>query len=184
MHGYLWSKEAYGAILFATAVSATCRSPTRSPSRAYRPCSWRWRARCWRRRRPSPEPFDGFDPADLEGSIDRLVDFNRRSAKTHSGIYRDLAVRHRKTEVDAMLATLDGPLVRHTLLLIHAIEDGRRICQRANLDLLAAYERLERARPAAERRDRRGGGAQPGRVRPAAGAVRSRSRTTSTSPAR
>ena len=26
-----------------------------------------------------------------------------RSAKTHSGIYRDLAVRHRKTEVDAML---------------------------------------------------------------------------------
>ena len=47
-----------------------------------------------------PEPFDGFDPADLEGSIDRLVEFNRGSAKTHSGIYRDLMVRHRKTEVD------------------------------------------------------------------------------------
>ena len=103
------------------------------------------RARGARRPRPPiPEPFDGFDPADLEGSIDRLVEFNRGSAKTHSGIYRDLAVRHRKTEVDAMLEVLDGPLVRHTAALIHAIEDGRRVCERANLELLAAYERLER----------------------------------------
>ncbi len=92
----------------------------------------------------TPEPFDGFDPADLDGSIDRLVEFNRGSAKTHSGIYRDLAVRHRKTEVDAMLGSLEGPLVRRTGELIHAIEEGRRVCERANLDLLAAYERLER----------------------------------------
>ena len=91
-----------------------------------------------------PEPFDGFDPDDLDGSIDRLVEFNRGSAKTHSGIYRDLAVRHRKTEVDAMLGALEGPLIRRTGELIHAIEDGRRVCERANLDLLAAYERLER----------------------------------------
>ena len=42
-------------------------------------------ARCWPRRRAAPEPFDGFDADDLEGSIDRLVEFNRRSAKTHSG---------------------------------------------------------------------------------------------------
>jgi len=72
------------------------------------------------------------------------VEFNRGSAKTRSGIYRDLAVRHRKTEVDAMLGSLEGPLVRRTGELIHAIEDGRRVCERANLDLLAAYERLER----------------------------------------
>ena len=48
------------------------------------------------------EPFDGFDADDLDGSIDRLVEFNRRSAKTHSGIYRDLMVRKRPNrEVDA-----------------------------------------------------------------------------------
>ena len=50
------------------------------------------------------EEFDGFDPGDLDGSIDRLVEFNRRSAKTHSGIYRDLAVRRRKTEAEALLS--------------------------------------------------------------------------------
>src|SRR6476660_6148950 len=43
-----------------------------------------------------------------------------------------------------MLGSLEGPLVRRTGELIHAMEDGRRVCERANLDLLAAYERLER----------------------------------------
>ena len=54
------------------------------------------------------EPFDGYAPsAFLDGddataarSLDDLVAFNQRSAKTHSGIWRDLAVRKRKTEVD------------------------------------------------------------------------------------
>ena len=124
--------------------SPTCRSPTPWPTRPTGRSTWRSRARCSARRRLRPEPFDGFDPADLDGSIDRLVEFNRGSAKTHSGIYRDLAVRHRKTEVDAMLGALEGPLIRRTGELIHAIEDGRRVCERANLDLLAAYERLER----------------------------------------
>ncbi len=55
------------------------------------------------------EAFDGFDADDLDGSVDRLVEFNRRSAKTHSGIYRDLMVRKRKTE-KAILSDLDGPL--------------------------------------------------------------------------
>ena len=57
-----------------------------------------------------PEGFDGFDPADLEGSLARLVTFNRASAKSHSGIYRDLMVRQRKTEVDDLLTELAGPL--------------------------------------------------------------------------
>ena len=56
------------------------------------------------------EPFDGFDADDLDGSIDRLVEFNRRSAKTHSGIYRDLMVRKRRTE-KSMLTAIDGPLL-------------------------------------------------------------------------
>ena len=71
-------------------------------------------------------------------------DFNRGSAKTHSGVYRDLAVRHRPTEVGAILGPLHGPLVRRVAELVTAIEHGSRTCSRANLDLLAAYERLER----------------------------------------
>ena len=106
--GYLWAKEAYGAMLFATAVSdlpidAVFEDP------AYRACCWGWPARSWPRPRSRPMPFDGFDPADLDGSLGRLVDFNRGSAKTHSGIYRDLAVRHRPTEVPAILGPLTGP---------------------------------------------------------------------------
>ena len=38
-----------------------------------------------------------------ERSLDALVAHNRRSAKSHSGIWRDLAVRKRPTEVDAQL---------------------------------------------------------------------------------
>ena len=141
--GYLWAKEAYGAMLFATAVSDLSIADALAEP-AYRPLLLALAREVLDQATAAPEPFDGFDASDLEGSIDRLVEFNRGSAKTHSGIYRDLAVRHRKTEVDAMLGSLEGPLVRRTVELIHAIEEGRRVCERANLDLLAAYERLER----------------------------------------
>src|SRR5690349_309617 len=143
IHGFLWSKEAYGAILFATAVSDLSIADALAEPR-YRPLYLALAREVLAAATATPEPFDGFDPADLDGSIDRLVEFNRASAKTHSGIYRDLAVRHRKTEVENMLEVLDGPLVRQTAALIRAIEDGRRVCERANLELLAAYERMER----------------------------------------
>ena len=143
IHGFLWSKEAYGAILFATAVSDLEIADALAEPR-YRPLYLALAREVLAAATAPPEPFDGFDPADLDGSIDRLVEFNRGSAKTHSGIYRDLAVRHRKTEVENMLEVLDGPLVRQTAALIRAIEDGRRVCERANLELLAAYERMER----------------------------------------
>jgi Asp-tRNA(Asn)/Glu-tRNA(Gln) amidotransferase A subunit family amidase len=141
--GYLWAKEAYGAMLFATAVSDLSIAAALADA-AYRTLFLALAREVLEQATATPEPFDGFDPSDLDGSIDRLVEFNRGSAKTHSGIYRDLAVRHRKTEVDAMLGSLEGPLIHRTGELIHAIEDGRRVCERANLDLLAAYERLER----------------------------------------
>src|SRR5262249_59772371 len=90
------------------------------------------------------ERFDGFDPGDLEGSLARLVRFNRESAKSHSGIYRDLMVRKRKTEVDDLLRDLAGPLTTYAGELIKAIERGERTCEGANLELLAAYEPAER----------------------------------------
>jgi 2-dehydropantoate 2-reductase len=141
--GYLWSKEAYGAMLFATAVSDLSIADALEEPR-YRPVYLALAREVLSHATAPPEPFDGFDPNDLEGSIDRLVAFNRRSAKTHSGVYRDLAVLHRKSEVDAILTVADGPVLRHTVALVHAIEDGRRVCERANLELLATFERLSR----------------------------------------
>jgi 2-dehydropantoate 2-reductase len=141
--GYLWAKEAYGAMLFATAVSDLPIFAVLEEA-AYRPLLTELARQVLAQAPVTPMAFDGFDPADLESSLGRLAEFNRRSAKTHSGVYRDLAVLHRPTEVEAILGPLDGPLVRRVAELVTAIEQGRRPCSRQNLDLLAAYERLER----------------------------------------
>ena len=144
--GFLWAKEAYGAMLFATAVSDLSIVDALSEPR-YRPVYVQL-AREVLAAAPVPvEPFDGFDADDLDGSIDRLVEFNKRSAKAHSGIYRDLMVRRRPTE-KSMLDGIDGPLLERTLELIAEIEAGRRTCEVANLELLAAYQRLQERAPA------------------------------------
>jgi 2-dehydropantoate 2-reductase len=101
-----------------------------------------------------PEGFNGFDPAAFHAgadpaatrrSIDEMVAHNRRSAKSHSGIWRDLAVRKRKTEVDAQVAIiaeiaathgLPTPLVDRIVRLINEVEDGKRPMDRGNLDIL------------------------------------------------
>jgi 2-dehydropantoate 2-reductase len=148
--GYIWAKEAYGAILFATAVSdLPIHAVLEDPS--YRKLLTAIAGEVLEQAPVQALPLDGFEPADLDRSLDRLADFNRQSAKTHSGIYRDLAIRQRPTEVDAILGPLLGPgrkhrafLVGQTAELIKAIERGERSCSRSNLDLLAAYERLDR----------------------------------------
>jgi 2-dehydropantoate 2-reductase len=102
-----------------------------------------------------PQAFDGFDPMAYSRSagqdaasrsLDDLVAFNRRSAKTHSGIWRDLAVRKRRTEVDAQLgivvelgreAGVSTPLTERLVELIHDVETGARAQSLATLDLLA-----------------------------------------------
>ena len=76
-----------------------------------------------------------------------MVAFNRKSAKSHSGIWRDLAVRKRRTEVDALLGPVvhfgeelgvPTPLTACVIDQIHTIEDGRLPQQLANLDELKA----------------------------------------------
>jgi 2-dehydropantoate 2-reductase len=141
--GLVWGKEAYGAMLFATAVSdLAIHEAFEDP--AYHPLLLAVAREVLAQAPVRPLALDGFDPDDLEGSLARLADFNRRSAKSHSGIYRDLMVRRRKTETEAILGPLQGPLIRRTAELIAAIEAGTRTCSRENLDLLAAYERLDR----------------------------------------
>ena len=138
--GFLWGKEAYGAMLFAGAVSPLPIAETLEDPR-WRPLMLAIAREVLAQAPVAPESFDGFEPDDLEGSLDRLAAFNRGSAKSHSGIYRDLVVRKRQTEVDGQLGGLRGPLTARVTELIHSIERGERPVEVANLELLADYER-------------------------------------------
>jgi 2-dehydropantoate 2-reductase len=140
--GYLWAKEAYGAMLWAGAVSDLSIADSLEDPR-YQPLMLAIAREVLAQAPVTPRGFDGFEPDDLPGSLSRLVAFNRGSAKSHSGIYRDLMVRRRPTEV-AELDLLAGPLTSYTAAIIRSIERGERTCEVANLDLLAALERLER----------------------------------------
>ena len=141
--GYLWSKEAYGSMLYAGATSDLSIADSLEDPR-YRTLMLAIAREVLAQAPVRTENFDGFEPNDLEGSLDRLVNFNRKSAKSHSGIYRDLMVRKRKTEVDDILHDLKGPLTTYAGRIIQAIERGERTCEVANLDLLVTYEKTER----------------------------------------
>lgn len=146
IQGYLWGKLSYGALLFATALTDASIADVLA-SKEHRPTLIALAqevVRAARARDIKPEAFDGFDPAAFgddvpdtwaPASLDRLVNFNRKSAKSHSGVWRDLAVRKRKTEVDAQIAVISElarevgvatPLVDRLVELVHDVEEGRR----------------------------------------------------------
>jgi 2-dehydropantoate 2-reductase len=156
--GYLWSKLIYGALLFATALTNDSIADVLDAKR-YRPllvALGQEVAAVAAAEQVRLEPFDGFDPAAftagapkdaLACSFADMVAFNRRSAKSHSGIWRDLAVRRRRTEIDAQIGPIaeigarhgvPTPLSSRLIALIHEIEDGRRAQEWATLDALAA----------------------------------------------
>ena len=143
---YLWGKLGYGAMLIGTALtedsmSANFADPARAPA-------WITLARevmaVAAAKGVTPRGFNGFEPeaflpgasnAAAQASVDALAEFNRHTAKTHSGIWRDLAVRKRKTEVDAQIGMvievaeelgIETPALRKLVELIHDIEQGRR----------------------------------------------------------
>jgi 2-dehydropantoate 2-reductase len=144
--GFLWGKLAYGAMLFATALTTDSMTANFEDPRRFvvfdalaREVMAVAKARGVR-----PVGFNGFDPevfapgapeAGSRASIAALAEFNRYTAKTHSGIYRDLAVRKRRTEVDPQIgiigilgaeAGIATPAINRLVQLIHDIEDGRR----------------------------------------------------------
>ena len=156
--GFLWGKEAYGAMLFVTALAneSIADALAMPEFRDVYIGVAREALAVASARGVTPEPFDGFDPAAFlpsadgmaaERSLDALVAFNRRSAKTHSGIWRDLAVRKRRTEVDAQVGIIvslgrdvgvSTPLCARLVTLIHEIEEGRRAQSLDTLRALAA----------------------------------------------
>jgi len=156
--GYLWGKLAYAALLFATALTddPIAEVLAKPEFRPLLTALAREVVAVAEARRVRLEGFDGFDPSAFrptapwdraEASLDDLVAFNRRSAKTHSGIWRDLAVRKRPTEVDAQLGPVvrlgremgvATPLIEGVIRQIHEIEAGRRTMDWENLEELRA----------------------------------------------
>lgn len=144
--GYLWGKLAYGAMLFGTALtddsmSANFADPKRLPV-------WLELGRevgaVAAARGVKSLGFGEFDPMvfapgqpeypQIE-TIAWLADYTSKTAKTHSGIWRDLAVRKRKTEVDPQIgviaklgreAGVATPAIETLVGLIHEVEDGKR----------------------------------------------------------
>ena len=156
--GYLWGKLAYGSQLFATALTNDSIVDALSNplyTDVYIALAQEV-MRVAQKRGITPEPVNGFDPrAFMPGvergvslrSLDDMVIFNSKSAKTHSGIWRDLAVRKRRTEADAQLgpivtlgaeAGVPTPLNAKLVALIHAIENGEKPMSHATLDELKA----------------------------------------------
>jgi 2-dehydropantoate 2-reductase len=153
IQSYLWGKLGYATLLFAQALGqlgiADClERPELLPL---------WRALAGEVHAVATaigigqRGFNGFDPQaftpaasedDARRSVAAMVAFNRPNAKTHSGIWRDLAVRKRKTEVDVQVLPVvetgaahgvDCPKCRKLVAMIHEIEDGRRAMTDDNL---------------------------------------------------
>jgi 2-dehydropantoate 2-reductase len=156
--GFLWGKEAYGAMLFATALTneSIADALAMPDFRDLYIALAREVLAVATARGVAPEAFDGFDPAAYlptaprtaaDRSLDDVVAHNRRSTKTHSGIWRDLAVRKRRTEVDAQLgivvtlgreSNVRTPILARLVELIHDVENGDRAQSLETLDALAA----------------------------------------------
>ena len=157
--GYLWGKHAYGAMLEATAlvdapIADVLADPVARPAVANLAAEVLSVAAAEGIR---PEGFDGFEPSAfvfpphrdarrLAASLDALVAFNRKSLKAKSGIWRDLAVRKRKTEVEATVAGVRGAAARHGIRvplveavgrMIGEIEAGTRQMSWDNIRALA-----------------------------------------------
>ncbi|WP_219416907.1 ketopantoate reductase family protein [Pseudonocardia nigra] len=105
--GYLWSKLGFGAMLVATALADAPMAELIDRNRAVMHGLAAEVYAVAAAEGVALEPFDAFDPAPYAGAdaaakeaaTDALVAWLRTQAKDRSGIWRDLAVRHRPTEV-------------------------------------------------------------------------------------
>jgi 2-dehydropantoate 2-reductase len=144
--GVLWAKLAFAAMLFASSLNddgmaGNFGDPAREAAfvRLGREVLMVARARGI-----VPQAYASFDPAafvadappgSARTALDALAARRRHAGKTHSGFWRDLAVRKRRTEVDPLLGTvaalaresgLATPALDTLIRLVHDIEDGRR----------------------------------------------------------
>jgi len=157
--GYTWAKHVYGALLTATALVDAHVYEVVERNRAIQEMLVRLTVENMdvaERAGIRLLTFDEYDPADYraavrgdaaarERAMAGIAAHYRAATKTKTGIWRDLAVRKRKTEVGAMLgATLAKakgyglaiPLTTRLIAMIEELESGRRQMAWANLDEL------------------------------------------------
>lgn len=144
--GYLWSKECYGSLLIGTAlIDAPVHEVLAVPeNRAVLAAAVMEAVTVADKSGVTLEPFEPFEPSLFRQPVDQaaLNDFFDRVAtrfkgrvKQHTGIWRDIRVRRRKTEVE----WLTGEVVRRAeavglpitvnkriVEMIREIEDGTR----------------------------------------------------------
>jgi 2-dehydropantoate 2-reductase len=158
--GYTWAKHVYGSLLVATALvdAHVYEVVERSPEIQQMLVALVMESMDVALRAGIRlEPFDEYDPADYyaaaRGDLDArdramasIATHYRAATKTKTGIWRDLAVRKRKTEVGALLGAtvakakgygLAMPLTERLIAMIEELETGRRQMAWANLDELA-----------------------------------------------
>ena len=157
--GYLWGKMGYGSLLFASALTPSSIVEVLD-SREARPVLTALAQEVMAVAAAEgvmPMSFNGYDPAAfcatgtaaaIDASFDAMVAFNRRSAKTHSGVWRDIAIHHRKTECDAQFAPIVNlarqrgiaiPYVERLVALMQEVESGVSPQAVDNLNRLAAF---------------------------------------------
>ena len=159
--GYLWAKACFGALLFATALTDETvydvveRSPDIQRMLLLLVVEGMDVAEA---AGVSLESFDEYDPvryrsgakgdrAAIAEAMAAVSRFYRVQTKVKTGIWRDLAVRKRKTEVEALLGSIvekgktlgvPTPLLIRLIGMIHELEEGRRSMGWINLDELVA----------------------------------------------
>ncbi len=152
--GYLWSKLGFGAMLTATALAD---APMAELVARHRDLMHGIAAEVYRvsdTQGIALEPFDAFDPvpyargddAARNTATDRLVAWLATQAKDRSGIWRDIAVRRRPTEVPthygpvldlAATAGVSTPLLRGVLDHIADLERGGEMSEERLVDVAA-----------------------------------------------
>ncbi|HEY2906303.1 MAG TPA: 2-dehydropantoate 2-reductase [Vicinamibacterales bacterium] len=156
--GYLWGKMGYGALLFATALTNASIVEVLE-ARDARPALTALAREVMAvaaAERVTVMGFNGYDPAAfgqaasahaIDASFDAMAAFNRRSAKTHTGVWRDIAIHHRQTECDAQFAPILRLARKHAVLapglerlvsLMREVETGARPQEWENLTRLPA----------------------------------------------
>jgi 2-dehydropantoate 2-reductase len=160
--GYLWSKLAYGAILTATALVDEAMADVIDPAEN-RELMFAIASEVLAvadRLHIQPMPFDDWEPAlvypestrdtvALNEQWDKLIARLRSYKKVKSGIWRDLVVRHRKTEVPHHLNPVIGvgesfkvpmPLTNKLVEMIRALEEGERTMSWDNIAELISLQ--------------------------------------------
>lgn len=141
VEGYLWSKLGFGAMLTATALADAPMADLIDRHRALMHALAAEIFSVAAAQDVRLEQFDAFDPGpyaqsgprEQDDATDRLVAWLRTQAKDRSGIWRDLAVRRRPTEVPthygevlriAADEAVPTPLTERLLSHIHDLEHG------------------------------------------------------------